>query len=250
MQAKIRLKCATLGLVLPFALLTAGVSSATDSNPELWEFTGQVSRNVYRCLSCTFEQFLATPLPASNWEKNASAGNQRLFLADEGTNIPPAAPPGTLASLDLIPEIEGDDYTLIARVLGASFLGFGSQGPMANPRVARGTTLIYNAGTVIHKLARPDGLKFVLFSMSEIHTTTYDPFVVNGLAGMSVPTGWTYSSEVLLTELMVGTPTGVANLFAVPDYWSWQEVVVVPEPSTGVLLGIGLVGLAGRRRAG
>ena len=51
-------------------------------------------------------------------------------------------------------------------------------------------------------------------------------------------------------DLVVGTPSGIANVFSVPDYWTWQEIVIVPEPSTGLLVGLGLVVLTGRRRAG
>ena len=248
MRVENRLKLTILGVALAFPLLVPGAASAASFNPELWEFTGVAARNVYKCFACTEEQYFDTPLPASNWARNSSEGNPRLLMADSGTNIAPIPPPGTAASLDLIPEIEGDDYTLIARVLGASLLGFGSQGPMANPQVERGTTLIYNAGTVIHKLARPDGMEFVLFSMSEIPMATFDPFVVNGLAGMSVPFGWSYSSEALLSPLVIGTPNGIANLFAVGDYWAFQEVVLVPEPSTALLLGLGLTALAVRSR--
>jgi hypothetical protein len=86
-----------------------------------------------------------------------------------------------------------------------------------------------------------------MFSMSEIRTTMWDPFVLNGLAGISVPTEWVYSSEVLSENLVVGTPTGVATVFSVVGYWNWQELIVVPEPSTGLLLALGLAVLGARR---
>jgi len=253
MQIRTPLNASLLGLVLALALLLSGSAHATSFNPELWEFTGSVQRNVYKCFDCTVDQYFDTPLPGSNWERNSTAANPRLLMADEGINIPPPAPPGTDASLDLVPEIEGDDYFLIARVLGASILGFGAQGAMVNPQVARTTTLIYRAGTVLHEVTRPDGVSFALFSMSEIHMTTFNPYVVNGLSAMSTPTGWSYSSQVLTEDFAIGTPTGIANLFAVGPYWAWQEVIevpvpAVPEPSTGLLVGLGLLGLAGRRR--
>jgi len=248
MRARIQTKQALVGVWLAWALLAASTANATSFNAELWEGTGGPTRNVYTCTLCTLEQFLAAPLPGPNWTRNTSQGNPRLFLPDAGTNVPPMAPPGTALSLDLVPEIEGDDHVFIARVLSGTLLGFGAQGIMANAQVARGTTMTFSAGRVIHKVASTDDIEYVLFSMSEIHTTTFDPFVLNGLAGISVPAGWTYSSEVLLEDFVVGTPSGVANVFSVPDYWTWQEVAVVPEPSTALLLGLGLVALSASRR--
>ena len=239
------------GVGLAWALLVAGTSSAQNFSSELWEFTGgnAAERNVYRCTACTFEQVLAVPLPGDNWDKNVSEGNQRLFFP-EATNVPPSAPPGTALSLDLVPEIEGDDHFLTARVLSFSFLGVGAQGVMGLGTVARGTTMTYSAGQVLHKVASPGGVEYVMFSMSEIRTTTFDPFVLNGLAGMSVPTGWAYSSEVAAEDLVVGTPSGVATVFSVPDYWNFQEIIVVPEPSTGLLAVAALAVLGGLRQCG
>ncbi len=236
-----------LGAVLIWSLLVVSAPHAMGFNPELWEMTGGPTRNVYTCSACTFEQYLNTPLPGSDWARNASEGNPRLFLPDFGTSVPPTVPAGTALSLDLIPEIEGDEYTLIARVLSASLLGFGAQGPIANAQVARGTTMTFDAGRLIHKVTSPAGVAFALFSISEIHTTQFDHTVAGGLAGMDLPSGWDYSSEVLSSDLVVGTPSGIANVYSVPDYWTWQEIIVVPEPSTGVLLGLSLAMLAGWR---
>jgi hypothetical protein len=236
MRTENRWKLMVGGVGLAWALLAAGTSSAQNFNAELWEFTGgnAAERNVYKCTACTFEQVLAVPLPGDNWDKNVSEGNRRFFFP-EAANVPPVAPPGTPFSLDLVPEIEGDDHFLIARVLSGSLLGFGAQGAMALGRVERGTTMTYSAGQVLHKVASPDGVGYVMFSMSEERTTMFDPFVLNGLAGMSVPAGWAYSSEVAAEHLIVGTPGGVASVFSVSDYWNFQEIIVVPEPSTGLL---------------
>jgi hypothetical protein len=241
-----------------FALLIAGGSGAQEFDPdqnfnsELWEFTGEnpAARNVYKCTECTFEQALAVPLPGDNWDKNVSEDNRRLFFPD-ATNDAPSAPPGTALSLDLVPEIPGDDHFLIARVLSSSFLGIGAQGFIALGQVDRGTTLTYSVGQVIHTVTSPQADEYVMFSMSESRTETFDPFVPNGLAEMSVPTGWLYSSEVLSEELVVITPGGTANVFSVPGWWNWQEVIVAPEPSTGLLSGVALgiaALLAGRPR--
>lgn len=234
-------------LLIALLLSAASSAQAQSFNPELWELTGGPTRNVYTCDACTFEQYLGTPLPGSNWARNASEGNPRLFLPDFATNVPPIVSVETPLSLDLIPEIEGDEYTLIARVLSAGFLGSGAQGIIANAQVARGTTMTFSAGHLIHKVTSPAGLEFVLFSISEIHTAQFDHTVPNGLAGMNIPIGWSYGSEVLSSDLVVGTPSGIANVYTVPDYWTWQEIIIVPEPSTGLLFGLGLAVLAGRR---
>jgi hypothetical protein len=233
------LKAALLGLGWALALLVAPTSKATDFNPELWEFTGlpenPTPRNVYACTLCTFEQFLAVPLPGPNWDRNTSEGNARIFLPDEGTNVPPIPDPGTALSLDLVAEIEGDDHFLIAQVLSGGLLGFGAQGIMASAQVARGTTMRFDPGRVVHFLTSPQQVEYLLFSISEIHTETFDPFVLNGLAEMSIPFGWSYSSEVLSSDLVVTTPDGVARVFSVPDYWTWQEVILAPAPGPGFL---------------
>lgn len=191
------------------------------------------------------------PLPGPNWTRNVSEGDNRLFLPDSATNTPPTAdvlPPGTDMDLDLVPEIAGDDHFLIARVLSVSVLDFGTQGVQAIARVARGTTLTYDAGRLVHTVSSPEGVDYALFSISESATSTWDPTVLNGLAGLDLPDGWSYSSEVLSEALVIGTPDSVAEVFTVPDHWTWQRVVVVPEPSTALLIGLGLAGLASRQR--
>jgi hypothetical protein len=108
--------------------------------------------------------------------------------------------------------------------------------------------MIYRAGKVLHKVASPDGVEYVLWSMAEARTALFDPFVVNGLAEMSLPPGWTYSSEVASEDLIVSTPGGVSSVFSVRDYWNFQEIIVVPEPSVGLLVALGLAGLVCSRR--
>ncbi len=232
-----------------FMGLVATSAHAMSFNNELWELTGgpgnPAARNVYLCPDCTLEQFDAVPLPGSNWLKNASEVDARLFLADFATNTPPMPPPGTAVAYDFVPEIPGDDHFLIAQVLSATLLGTGAQGLMTSAQVARGTTLTYLPGRVVHKLTDPAGDEWVLFSMQESATALFDPTVLDGLAGMSVPTGWSYASEVLVDPLIVTTPGGIANVFGASDFWTFQKIVV-PEPALPILLGTAWLAL--RRR--
>jgi len=70
---------------------------------------------------------------------------------------------------------------------------------------------------------------------------------VNGLAGMAVPNGWSDSSELLSEQFIVTTPGAVASVSSAGGWWNCQQIVVVPEPKTGLLVGLGLV-VTGLRR--
>ena len=239
-----------VSVLTAFLLAPPLAASAMTLNLELRELTGEnpFARNVYLC-NCTLDQYLAVPLPGPNWEQNTTAESRRYLMADETVSIAPPPPAGTPATLDLIPEIPGADHEFIARVLGGTVLGLGAQGVFARPMVARDTILTYYAGSILHTVTDPSGTEFALFSMDGASMATYDPTVLGGLAGLDLPDGWSYASEVLASELVVVTPGGVANLFSQGnDIALWQEIVEVPEPAPSLLGLAGIAALAMRRR--
>lgn len=227
-------------------LLATSASAMPVNNPnlELHERTGEnpFARNIYIC-DCTLEEYLAVPLPGPNWKKNTTATSQRTLIADEFTNVSPAPPTGTPATLDLIPEIPGPDHRFIARAMSGSVLGVGAQGAFLSVQVQRGFTWIFHAGSIVHTVTDPSGTEFVLFSMDGAAMATYDPSLLGGLSGLDQPVGWSYASEILASELVVVTPSGVANLYASGNNIAlWQELVV-PEPVPALSpTGLGLLG--------
>ena len=176
-----------------------------------------------------------------------------MFLPDSGTNTPPVLDPSVPTELDLVPTIPGPDLFLIAKTLSAALLGFDpvSRLPVIEAQVARGTTLQWNAGRVIHKSVSPTGDEYVLFSIDEAYSQGFDINAVGGMAGVPLAPGWTYTSELLTSTFVVDTPTGIASVLAPGGGPSaWQRIVIVPEPSTGLLLGLALVALSASRRIG
>ena len=246
MRAFIRFAAAAL------VLLGGPVASqAMSFNLELRELLpaeNPAARHVYTCNACTLEQFNAVPLPGPNWEKNATDTSARLFLPDSGTNTPPVLDPSVATGLDLIAEIPGDEFQLIAKVLSAGLVGLTSEGPTIQAQVARGTTLNWNAGRVIHKAVSPTGDEYVLFSIDEAYSLSYNLDAVNGVAGLPLPAGWSYTSELLTSGFTVDTPTGVATVIAVAAGAATWQRIVVPEPGLATLVLAALVFLAVGRR--
>jgi len=64
---------------------------------------------------------------------------------------------------------------------------------------------------------------------------------------MAIPNGWSDSSEQLSEDFIVTTPGAVASVFSSGGWWNCQQIMVVPEPKTGLLVGLGLVVMGVRR---
>ncbi|MEM7311812.1 MAG: PEP-CTERM sorting domain-containing protein [Planctomycetota bacterium] len=254
MRVEFRRKRTFIGIWLAGVLLAISAANAGNYNLELRELLpaeNPAARNVYVCRDCSLAEFVAAPLPGPNWEKNATATSGRLFLPDSETNIAPVLDPSVPTELDLIPTIPGPDHFLTAKVLSAEVVGFDpvTQLPIAEAQVARGTTMQWNAGRVIHKSISPTGEEYVLFSIDETYSDGFDINTVGGMDGMPLASGWTYGSELLDSEFVLETPTGIANvLLPGGGESSWQRIVTVPEPSSVLIAGLGLIAICGACR--
>lgn len=237
-------------------LLCVSVSGAGAApfNFELWEFLpaeNAAARHVYQCQDCTLAEFNAIPLPGPNWEKNSSDTSARLITFDSGVNTPPVLDPSIPTELDLVPTIPGSDLFLIAKVLSGALIGFDpvSGVPIIEAQVARGTTLTYNAGRVIHTIVSTSGDEYVLFSIDQVYAEDFDVDAVGGMAGVPLPAGWTYTSELLTSAFVTTTPTGIASVLAPGGGVSAWQKIFVPEPAL-TPLALAAAGLfAARRRA-
>lgn len=248
---------ATVLLAAAFLVLLGGSvgARAMSFNLELRErlpAENPAAKHVYLCPDCTLAEFAAIPLPGPNWEKNATATSARLFLPDSGVNTPPVLDPSVPTELDLVPTIPGPDLFLIAKTLSATFVGIDPVGGLLviEAQVARGTTLQWNAGRVIHKSVSPTGDEYVLFSIDETYSQGFNLDAVGGLAGVPLAPGWTYTSELLASTFVVDTPTGIASVLAPGAGPSAWQKIVVPEPALTALLAMATAVLfAARRRA-
>ncbi len=217
-----------------FSILLFGQAADAAYLLEVRELTAEnppFSRNVYVCKpECTLEQFEAVT-PPQGFEKAPA----KLFLPTEVTANLPTAPPGVAQSLDLIPEVPGDDFVFVAQLVSAIVVGNDPTfGIFAVASIARDTRYRFAAGEVVHIVTDTQGDRYVLQAIAVSLLDQYDPAVVGGLAGTPLPDGWTYSSELLSTDL-VAESGGLATVFAQGQYATWQRLprhsVCTPAPA-------------------
>jgi len=227
-------------------LLVAGPAAATSYILEVREPTGAnpFARYVYACIpGCTPADFATVTAPAG-FEK-ASA---KLSIPSSISATLPTIP-GVAPSLDLVASLPGDDFNLVAELLGISIVEFNPTfGAFALAQVQRDTVFTYDAGSVVHEVIDTDDNVYILFSFDLDQLATIDPGQVDSLSGLDVPTGWSYRSRSL-SEALVVESGGLANVFAQGSTNAWQRYAVVPEPGTASLFVLGL-GLLASRRSG
>jgi hypothetical protein len=92
--------------------------------------------------------------------------------------------------------------------------------------VQRDTVFHYGPGRVVHEVTDPAGNVYVLFSFDLALSATIDLNQVDALAGLPVPPGWSYSSRVLESELLV-VSNGLASLFIQGLIATYQRIETV-----------------------
>jgi hypothetical protein len=195
-------------------------------NLEVREFTGAnpVARLVYiGCEACTIEQYESIVLPPGDWEH---AGT-RLRTVDTAFGVASTAPLGKSQTLDLVPEVPGDEFVYVAELLDATLIEtIPGVGAVAAARVARETVFMWDAGSIVHELTSPTGEKYLLMTIEYYYAQTIDLSTTTALSGLTIASGWTYEGRVLAHDLQVGT-NGVANVVAHGLFTSHQRVYPV-----------------------
>ncbi len=200
-------------LLLTF-LFQSALSEPTgeDFTLKVLKSTGEnlFSNLAYECNQCTFEQFDALSLPRG-WRKSPK---QMILPVGEILSHPSFE--GISNTLDLIPEIPGDEFQLIAKTLELKIVDISFSGIMIGSKVMRNTVLRYPAGRRVHELTDEDGNIYVLFAY-EVKSVDFDRsfFEKPGvLSNYPHPKGWSYSSRIINEDLVL-ISKGIVNVLAI-----------------------------------
>ena len=75
---------------------------------------------------------------------------------------------GVPSTIDLIPEIPGEEFELIAKTLSGSIVEMGENGLIAMVEVMRDTLFRYPAGSRVHELTDPEENIYILFVYNQV----------------------------------------------------------------------------------
>ena len=222
---------ALLGWAIMVASLLGVGCSDTPGSPELpgEGFTLKVHQNTgenpfaqlaYQCNACTFEDYAGLE-PPEGWTKGPT---QMVIPSGEMLSTPVFE--GVPATIDLIAELPGDEFELIAKSLNGTVLEMSGTRLVALVDVMRDTLFRYPAGGRVHEVTDPEGQVFILFAF-EVATMDADRAVfesADALSDYPVPEGWTYTTRVLADELVLATE-GVATVLSIRGEVSsvWQR---------------------------
>lgn len=207
------------------ALLAIGCGSGSTPAPEdpsagiESSFTLKVLRNTgenpfsllaYECDECSFAQH-AELEPPPGWTKAPA----QVILPIGDLRSRPSVDDAP-SSIDLIPEIPGDDFTLIAKTVNGRIVEAGPNGIVAVVQVMRDTTFLYPAGTRVHELTDPEGNVFVLFAYQVDSEDFTSPVFqdADSIVNDPRPEGWTYATRILEDDLRMD-PRGMATVLAI-----------------------------------
>lgn len=243
------------GLVVALACALSIAASAADASTLHFEIANANGINSfsgynYICLDCTSQQYAAMVLPPGFAKRN-----DRILIPASVGGLPDTPPPGVPVSLDLVPDLPGDDFLYCCEVVNGSFLGADiASGVLFNTAlVRRSNVFTFAAGEVLHEVIDDLGNHYALFLFDLALSQTFDLSQVGALSGFALPAGWSHASRVLSSPLVMGSdPDGLVRNFGhvaigVGVLAAWQRYPV-PEPATDLLLGSGLWGLAAARR--
>ncbi|MEC7735460.1 MAG: hypothetical protein VX847_04930 [Pseudomonadota bacterium] len=168
------------------------------------------SNLAYECNECTFEQFDALTLPRG-WRKSP-----KQIILPVGELLSHLSFEGVSSTLDLIPEIPGDEFQLIAKGLEGKIVNVSFSGIMIKSKVMRNTVLRYPAGRRVHELTDKDGNIYVLFAY-EVKSVNFDRMFFEKddvLLNYPRPKGWSYSSRIINEDLILNSK-GIVDVLAI-----------------------------------